>query len=479
MIKTGHWPGAQRRFTASWLPVIKGVFLSECCALFYLNIEGTAMQNQMLKKYSPVLPALMVLAMAACGSDDGSSYNEAKGEIDTSFAANGISVSSSGFDELAFSALIDNKKRFLAAGGINTDASLWRFLPTGVIDTSFGSNGIVTLDRGGAIEFISRIILQSDNKIIAAGGSDDGIHRDMTIWRFNEDGSLDTTFAGTGFVNYSSGGNYDIAYDVILDSNNRVVATGIINDGSGNDMAIWRYNNDGSVDSTFGVAGIVRDNSTTASDNGGGIYIDNAGNILITGHGDFDAKVWRYNDSGVLDTTYASNGIFTYDGPVGGYDSLGSGSMDANNVLTVVGSSDGGGSDFDMLVMRLTENGTQDPAFGTNGVIRYDGGFGYDGASDLAIDRKGNLLLTGISENSSAVRDMAVWKYTENGLIDYDFGTNGVLKYSHGTGLASSGGSISIDNKGKLIVAGGADNTTDGTIGTSDGTGDMAIWRIK
>ena len=70
--------------------------------------------------------------------------------------------------------------------------------------------------------------IQSDGKIVVAGISGNGSTSGFALVRYNSDGSLDTTFNGTGKV-HSGGG----ATSVVIQSDGKIVAAG----GSGNGSA--------------------------------------------------------------------------------------------------------------------------------------------------------------------------------------------------------------------------------------------------
>ena len=67
-------------------------------------------------------------------------------------------------------------------------------------------------------------------------------------------------------------------------------------------MVIWRYNEEGKLDKTFGDGGIVVDHNAAGGkgdDKGISIYVDNKGRIYVTGYsvnknGDKDMVIWRY-----------------------------------------------------------------------------------------------------------------------------------------------------------------------------------------
>ena len=67
---------------------------------------------------------------------------------------------------------------------------------------------------------------------------------------------LDTTFNGTGYRTYNGGSN-EIIYSIVLDSSGRIVAAGTNN----SDMMVWRFNTDGTLDTTFNSTGVFTHNN--------------------------------------------------------------------------------------------------------------------------------------------------------------------------------------------------------------------------
>jgi uncharacterized delta-60 repeat protein len=119
-------------------------------------------------------------------------------------------------------------------------------------------------------------------------------------------GVLDTSFNGTGFVvhNNAAGGNSDdYGNSIYVDNTGKIYVTGSSKNSSGNyDMVIWRYNSNGSLDSSFGNNGIVVHNNAAGgngSDIGKSIYVDSNGKIYVIGFSwnssnNYDMVIWKY-----------------------------------------------------------------------------------------------------------------------------------------------------------------------------------------
>jgi len=150
----------------------------------------------------------------------------------------------------------------------------------------------------------------------------------MAVWRFNSDGSLDNTFGGDGIIvhNNAAGGNdFDEGNAIALDSTGKILVTGYSDNGTNYDMAVWRFNSDGSLDNTFGGDGIVVHNNAAGgngSDGGNGIALDSTDKILVTGYSgnstDTDMVVWRFNSNGSFDSTFGGDGIVVHNNAAGG-----------------------------------------------------------------------------------------------------------------------------------------------------------------
>ncbi|MEO8074242.1 MAG: FG-GAP-like repeat-containing protein, partial [Acidobacteriota bacterium] len=132
---------------------------------------------------------------------------------------------------------------------------LVRFDVNGMLDTSFGTNGSVITPTQSKLNSTSDIALQKNGKILVVGvyfrqpippfGSD------FSVFRFNPNGSLDTSFGNAGIVlTRFDGSQYDIARTLVIQPNGKIVVAGSsLSDVS--KFALVRYEGDQNIRPSF------------------------------------------------------------------------------------------------------------------------------------------------------------------------------------------------------------------------------------
>jgi uncharacterized delta-60 repeat protein len=214
-------------------------------------------------------------------------------------------------DDRGHSIAIQADGKILLAGashnGTDNDLAIVRYETDGDLDTTFGTGGMVTTDLRGYNDWGTSIALQSDGKIVFGSKSSNGTVTDFAVVRYNTDGSLDTTFGTGGKVFTPIGSGDDDGSAVTLQSDGKIVLAGFTWNGTDEDFAVVRYNTDGSLDTTFGSGGKVVTPVGSADDRIHGVTVQPDGKILVVGDTDngsnLDVAVARYNTDGTLDET--------------------------------------------------------------------------------------------------------------------------------------------------------------------------------
>ena len=413
------------------------------------------------------------------------------GSLDRSFDTDGKAVNDnaaggSGADEgLSITTLAGGK--VLVAGyswnGTDDDMVIWRYTDNGTLDTSFGTGGIVVNDNaagGNGADHGVSITVDANGKILVAGYSWNGTDDDMAIWRYTGNGTLDTTFGTGGIVvqdDAAGGTGADRGASVTVDANGRILVAGYSWNGTDDDMVIWRYNGDGTLDTSFDTDGMVVHNSAAGgngADHGWSVSTAANGKIVVAGDSwngaNSDMVIWRYNGDGTLDTSFDTDGIVVDDNAAGGTSGNDSGQAvitDANGKILVTGYSNHNPFDSDLAIWRYNGDGTLDTGFDTDGIVSHNnaaGGFGNDWGQSITIDANGRILVTG-SSDYGADFTMVIWRYNSDGSLDTTFGTGGI---AGGEFVPGEGRSVTVDTSGRILVTGGQGNGF---------ARDMVIWR--
>jgi uncharacterized delta-60 repeat protein len=308
-------------------------------------------------------------------------------------------------------------------------------LPAGSLDATFNQTGLVTAqvgtaDSGGAGA------LQPDGKIVVAGAvTGSGGSQTIALVRYLPDGQLDTSFgaAKAGIVALDPGLQIDAASAVAVVNDpgqaddGRIVVVGTWFDpqaANTRELALVRFLADGSLDSTFGAAGVALD-TTSPDAQGVALAIQHDGSIVVGGISNGgtitqpidSAFVERFTGSGAPDSTFAVEGLSA---PLfGGTSSaLGGLALDSSADVIVAGIENQANGSL-IAVARLKSDGTLDSSFGLGGVARIDPGGGdtaLESVSGVAIDPSRGILVAGTgSPSAGATEDFLVARFDFSG----------------------------------------------------------------
>ncbi len=201
--------------------------------------------------------------------------------------------------------------------GEGSDITVARFNSNGTLDLGFGGSGTGQLasDIGGRTNTARQLVLQPNGGIVVSGtpiGGDP--HTD--VMRFNANGLPDSSFGGSGKLTIMGS---DVGQGLALQADGKLVLVGtVVNPVSPatSRFLLRRLNADGTPDTGFGTAGSV---DTALSDNAtaGGVALQADGRIVVVGTRAFSANsnfiVARYAANGALDTGFGVGGTLSID----------------------------------------------------------------------------------------------------------------------------------------------------------------------
>ena len=331
------------------------------------------------------------------------------------------------------------------ASGVN-QIGLSRHQTDGTIDTSFGVNGFLNINVNDKT-YGNSIVLQQDGKIVVAGYIlTSATTSSLLVIRLNPNGSFDSTFGTNGIALFANNINGN---SVKIQADNKIVI------GGGNvdsDFAIVRLNPDGSLDNDFGFNGVVTTtiNSSSYESEINDISLQNDGKIVASGFAylNFVNKSFcmvRYTTDGSLDNSFGTNGkVLTDINTSSGDEILAQAILDDGKIVVT------GFADTTAVLARYTNVGILDTTFGTNGLSLYT--FGNSCISlSLLVQPDNKIVIVG--ESFLPNDKFLIARYTINGILDTTFNTMG---YNLGNFSTNNNrfNSVLMQSDGKLLATG-------------------------
>ena len=338
---------------------------------------------------------------------------------------------------------------FMANGMGQGDFGLAQYSKDGQLDSSFGADGIASYATDS--DTVYAAALQADNKILVAGTTfKNGIYR-MQLVRFLANGVVDTTFGTNGVVHVSEGDCTE-ATAIAVQPDNKILLAGCIS----GDLSIFRFNADGTIDSDFGNDGVltVEFAFATAVD----MVLQSDGKIVLAGQDRFLFRTYliRVTTDGQLDNTFGTNGIVNIQASE--EDIIMDATIQDDDKVILVG---GGHSHSDgpgVLLLRFNTDGTLDNTFGINGVVvtsLITEFFEWGRAIMLKPD--GRLLVAGSisgAEQDYERSNIILIQYLSDGNLDTSFGNAGHAILSLSNDEEERPAAVSVLDDGKLLLLG-------------------------
>jgi uncharacterized delta-60 repeat protein len=363
----------------------------------------------------------------------------APGDLDQSFGNGGIvktSFAVGASDALDLAIQADGKLVVAGwAGVFDSSFALARYNPDGNLDATFGFGGKVTTDFSSGGDGARAIALQPDDKLVVVGHADSN---NIALARYNIDGTLDPGFGNGGKVTTDVDAfKIDDALDVALQPDGKIVVAG----RSGGDFALARYLPDGSLDTSFGTGGTVMTDFGRPGESAVAVVLQPNGKIVLAASSGGDFALARYNADGSPDLSFGAGGTVKTD--FGGRDAARAIVLQPDDNFVVAGESS---SRF--ALARYLPDGNLDTSFGTGGTVTTQFGLHGWSASAIALQPDGKIVVAG-GPGSAVV----VVRYTPDGGLDLPFGDDGVVATDFGFGLTHSA-AVALQPDGKIVVAG-------------------------
>jgi uncharacterized delta-60 repeat protein len=197
------------------------------------------------------------------------------GALNTSFGTDGV-VSDLSIDSFTADSMeVLSDGNILVAGGNGIYAMMAELDSDGSLDTSFGSGGLVVTE---ASEYWHSITMLSGGGILAVGisGDDNG---EIVLGEFNSDGSANTDFGSGGITDFDA---YNISLAVTLGAPDGEITIGALADPDGEALILAKFTSAGELDTSYGdggsyIYGLLATGDSTA------IALDGSGGVLVIG----------------------------------------------------------------------------------------------------------------------------------------------------------------------------------------------------
>jgi uncharacterized delta-60 repeat protein len=281
-----------------------------------------------------------------------------------------------------------------------------------ISDSNFGTNGFAVLNgdtTGGPI----RTLIQPDGKILVTNTRVvTGNNWENFICRYNSNGQIDTSFGTNGFfiLSYLTGID-DNGAELKLLANGKIL---LISNVSGTKVA--KLNINGTLDTTFGVNGVVSFNPFQLNDfEQSNVILDSNEDLILFGDiNSISTLIKLKSNDGARDTTFGSNGEVT---------------LNIGNIRELVDIKNGKYyfRTFDDVVktsnlIRLTSTFNLDGTFNTFGAVTiYTALTTQDDNSNIVIDNSENIYVLAQQRNTNII---SFKKYNSSGIVINSFFTN-------------------------------------------------------
>jgi uncharacterized delta-60 repeat protein len=352
---------------------------------------------------------------------------QADGSLDRGFGGTGKVVTHVGPDQSVGNAVaVQADGKIVVAGYSQTGATqnfaVVRYTSTGELDPTFNGTGMAITPLGVGSSSALAVTVQADGKIVATGFSSGGPSFGIVVVRYTSTGALDTTFDADGIAGTFTGTGNAFAYSVKVQADGKILVGGSADTGSKFDFVLIRYNDDGTLDTSFDSDGIVTTSIGTDADTGRSVAIQNDGKLVLAGFtqssSNTNIAVARYTTTGALDSSFNGTGVVQASFGVG--DDFGiTVALQSDGKILVGANAGTATTDVNFGVVRLTSTGALDPSFHGAGYAATPFGTSVEAVGGMVVQHDGRIVVVGSSDNGSGP-DFALARYEAFVAADVD-----------------------------------------------------------
>jgi uncharacterized delta-60 repeat protein len=342
--------------------------------------------------------------------------------IDPTFGVNGVAVTANTLEMFSFA--YDKDGNIISIGQCCLSSvyqtAITKHNSDGILDTSFGTNGVVIVNDIPFNQMFS-IAIQSDNKILVGGYYINSSGRYGLLSRYLLNGTLDATFGLNGHLFLDTIPDFTSVYSIIILSDNSIILAGQHHNQI--NAKLIKVTSNGSIENSFGSNGVKNLNDTNFNFflNKSILLSDNT--ILCVGF-DFTntenmkTAFCKVNINGNFVTSFGNSGKVVRDisnAPFISDESLHV-IKEMENGQIVLGGFGSGAN----LVCKIDSNGSFVSSFGTNGVLVH-----YHPFEQLELQGDGKILLGGSNLNTTSNPQLSLTRLNIDGVLDNTFNSSG------------------------------------------------------
>jgi uncharacterized delta-60 repeat protein len=219
-------------------------------------------------------------------------------------------------EPLITGAVVQPDGKIVVAGTTGTPpaALLMRFAADGSLDTTFGDAGFARMPAApsGSVESVNGLLRQPDGKLVIVGAqAASHVYPVFALARFDSDGLLDTSFGVGGVVTIDFRPLHrSVGFAVAQLADGRLLTSGVVADddvpyGGASNVALARLRDDGTLDTSFAYGGKMI--TPFVGVQRAGLAIAPDGKIVVVAVAN-PTHALRFGADGFLDASFGSGG---------------------------------------------------------------------------------------------------------------------------------------------------------------------------